>query len=485
MTHTSRDRYDLDFSSIHEPVFPTDVRESDRIVARIRRRDQESFSSIRVWKLSPLGIELLFDPVNPYDRGEKVDLEITLAGQRSLFEGLVVDLIQNNDSIKLIGIRLSNKRPISLPESEKRRSVRWICSDDYYPTCVSPTPGRYNEYIYFQIRDISKEGFQLLCSLRNKYLIPGTQLNLTASFPMVGDLSLSVTVARIGITSERGKDYLVIGTEFSNLTSTAKNIVGQYLLQFTDAESLSDLREAGFVPLSIDKGTDFYFLKSEDDYEQVLDLRLLAHADGGTVDPDLKPVDMGDVFDTNSRIVVGKYKGKVIASARVHFNVLEEPMEHEKYIEWPADLPRRDQIFEISRACTHPSFRSNDLMAALLRFIATCIQPQRPWALISSTEKLKGFYLKVGFKDTGLRYTHPVFQGDQCVLLVNSPDLFLGRTSHPIYWNVIWRAVYNHLIEAGTLRPDPMDRARIRAYKILYPIAQLWFRLTTRKSHSR
>jgi predicted GNAT family N-acyltransferase len=481
MTNPSRDKFDLDFSSIHKAIFPTDVRESDRIVARIRRRgDQEPFTSIRVWKLSPLGIELVFDASNPFERGDKVDLEITLAGQRSLFEGLVVDLIQTNDSIKLIGIRLSNKRPTSAPNGEKRRSTRWICSDEYYPTCVAPTPGRYNEYIYFQIRDISREGFQLHCSLRNKYLIPGTQLNLTASFPMVGDLSLTVSVKRIGITSDHGKDYLVVGTEFRNLTDSAKNIIGQYLLQFTDAESLSELRSAGFVPLSIDKGTDFYFLKSEDDYDQVLNLRLLAHSGGGTIDSNLEPVDMGDVFDTNSRIVVGKYKGEVIASARVHFNVLEEPMEHEQYLDWPADQPRRDQIFEISRACTHPNFRSNDLMAALLRFIATCIQPQRPWALISSTEELKDFYLKVGFRDTGLRYTHSVFQGTQCVLLVNTPEMFLGRTSHPIYWNVIWRAVYNHLVESGTLLPDPMDRARIRVYKILYPIAQLWFRLTTR-----
>jgi predicted GNAT family N-acyltransferase len=484
MTTNSRDRFDLDFSNIHKQIFPADIRESDRVVARIRRRgESDSFSSVRVWRLSPLGIELVQDQDNPFRKGDKIDLEITLAGQRSLFEGLVVDLVQENEDISLIGIRLSSRRPQSTPDQEKRRSTRWICSDEYYPTCVAPTPGRFNEYTYFQIRDISQEGFQLICSLRNKYLIPGTQLNLTASFPMVGDLSLPVSITRIGITSERGKDYLVVGTVFSGLSTTAKNIIGQYLLQFTDAESLEDLRTAGYAPLSVAKGTDYYFLKSEDDYESVLDLRLRAHQQGGTIEGSLSPVDMGDIFDSNSRILVGKHKGKIVVTARIHFNVLDEPMEHEKHIEWPDNLPRRDQIFEISRACTDPDYRRNDLMAGLLRTIsATCLQPQRPWVLISSTEELKGFYEKVGLTDTGLRYEHPVYRGNQCVLLAYSPDMLMGKTADPIYWNVIWKPVFDHLVEAGILTPEPMDRARLRIYKLLYPVAQLWFKLTSKRS---
>ena len=202
MTSGSRDRFSLDFSEIHETVFPADVRAQDRIVARIRKRVENSnFESIRIWKVSPLGIELVQNENSKFDRGDKVDLEITIGGQRTHFEGLIVDLVRKNEDIDLIGIRLSNRGSDFESAREKRRSIRWICSDDFFPTCVSPTPGRFNEYIYFQIRDISKEGFLLICSLRNKYLIPGMQLNLIASFPMVGDISLPVCVVRVGITS--------------------------------------------------------------------------------------------------------------------------------------------------------------------------------------------------------------------------------------------------------------------------------------------
>ena len=479
---SSRDRFDLDLSEIHLPISPADVRATDRVVARIRNRDNQStFRVIQVWKVSPLGIELVGSDHQEFRKGDKIDLELTIGGQRSYFEGLIVDLVLENESIRLIGVRLHRKtRPFDARD-ERRNSTRWICSEDFYPTCVSPTPGRYNEYIYFQIRDISKAGFQLVCSLRNKYLIPGTHLNLTASFPMVGDLSVPVRVARIGISSERGKDYLVVGTEFINVSQTTRNIIGQYLLQFTDAESLEELRSAGFFPKSVSRGTDFYFLKSEADYEAVLGLRLKAHKIGGTVDDTTTLADMGDMYDSNSRIIVGKHKGEVIASARVHFNVLEEPMEHEHFVKWPSELPRRDQIFEITRVCTDPNFRSNDLLASLLRFIsATCLQPQRPWVVVSSTDKFLPFYKKIGLQTTDLSYEHPTFRGIQHILLANAYDILLGKSTHPLYLNAIWRDVYTYLVGSGALLPEAMDRARIRAYKLMFPLSKFLYRMLDR-----
>lgn len=477
MTSDSRDRFDLDFSDIHASVFPTDVREFDRVLARVRARDaQTDFRDVRVWRLSPLGIELVHTGSEDIlGRSQKIDLELSIGGQRTSFEGLVVDVVKENNHISLAGVRLSEPKEIATSGEDKRRSKRWLCGEDFFPTCVSPTPGRFNEYMYFQIRDISSEGLQLICSLRNKYLIPGTQLNLTASFPMVGDLSLSVVISRIGITSEREKDYLVVGTEYTALSQNARNIIGQYLLQFGNAESLADLRKAGFFPQSVAKGTDFYFLKTESDYEQVLRLRLEAHRAGGTVDEGASVYDMSDRFDTNSRIIVAKYQDQIVASARIHYTSLEDPMEHEQFFEWPTEYPRRDTIFEITRVCTHPNFRSNDLLAGLLKFMATtCLQPQRPWVLISSTDALMPFYEKIGLRRTNIHYEHPVYKGRQNILLTNAFDILQGRAVHPVYWNAIWRDVADYLTEAGVLKPEGVDHARMRAYKILFPVALLF-----------
>jgi hypothetical protein len=117
-------------------------------------------------------------------------------------------------------------------------------------------------------------------------------------------------------------------------------------------------------------------------------------------------------------------------------------------------------------------------MAGLLRVMAaTCFQPQRPWVVISSTDELKDFYVKVGFEDTGLVYEHPVYKGNQRIMLTRASDMLIGKSSHPIFWNAVWRPVFDHLVETGILRPEPIDRARIRVYKLMYPVAQLWFRL--------
>ena len=475
MSSDSRDRFDLDFSAIHESVVPTDIRDHDRVLARVRRRDStEEFKPMRVWRLSPLGVELVNSTECSLEKSDRIDLEIIVGGQRSTFNGLVVDLVRQNNEITLVGVRLSQRERPTSHDQEQRRSIRWICSEDFYPTCVAPTPGRFNEYMYFQIRDISREGFQLLCSLRNKYLIPGTLLTLTASFPMIGDASVSARVTRIGITSERDKDYLVVGTEYVELSDNARNIIGQYLLQFSNAETLSDLRNAGFFPASLAKGTDFYFLKTEEDYEAVLDLRFKAHLHGGTVESSLSPKDMSDNHDANSRIIVGKHKGKVIASARVRFNTLEEPMEHESYVEWPSNFPRRDNIFEITRVCTDPDFRQQDLLAGLLKFIGTtCIQPQRPWAVVSSTDTMVPFYEKIGLNRSGLTYIHPLFKGTQNILLTNAIDVMSGKDAHPIYWNAIWSDVYSYLLDAGIITPNPLDHARVKAYRLLKPLGIL------------
>lgn len=476
MTSDSRDKFDVDFSDIHEPVFPAEVRTHDRLIARVRAREPATdYQEVRVWRMSPFGVELRRDGSEEVlKRGSKIDLEFNFGGQRTFFEGLIVDVIRQNESISLAGVRLSHPQADSPSEHDKRRSTRWLCSEDFFPTCVAPTPGRFNEYTYFQIRDISQEGLRLVCSLRNKYLIQGMQLNLTASFPTVGDVALAVTITRLGVTSEREKDYLVVGTEYQDLSKAARDIIGQYLLQFGNADSLAELRQAGFFPRSVSKGTEFYFLKSEADYEEVLELRLLAHRAGGTIGEGASVYDMSDRFDSNSRIIVAKFKGRLVASARIHFSPLEGRLEHEQYIEWSPEHPRRDTVLEITRVCTHPEFRSNDLLAGLLRFLAiTCFQPQRPWVLISSTNAMLPFYQKIGLKLTELHYEHPVYKGRQNVLLTNAIDILRGKAVHPIYWNVIWKDVYAHLLDTGTLKSSPVDHARIKLFKLLYPIAIL------------
>lgn len=476
-----RDLKDSDFGQIHSEVRPTDIRSNDRILARIRRRSSENldYAQARVWRLSPLGIELLQpDGETRFSQGDPVDLEIVLAGQRATFQGLVVDLVENNQGQEIVGIRLSRRDPVDTSSSNRRKAVRWLCSDEFFPTCMAPTPGRFDDFIYFQIRDISPEGLQLVCSLRNKFLIPGMSLSLTAVFPFGSVVNIRIELTRVGITSVGGRDRLVVGSKYVELSDHAKQALGQYLIQFSNVDSLETLRVAGMAPKSVALGVDFYNLKKEEDYLEVLELRRLAHTLDGNLKREVTSLEMGDINDARARIVIGKYRGKVVATARIRYNELEQPMEHEAHVPWPRELPRRDQIIEISRVATHPDFRRNDLLAALIRHICdNVVQSDRPWLIFSCLDKMIPFYEKLGFRQTGLRHTEPIWKEDRVlnVMIVNILDMVVGRNVNPFYWNVVWRQVANLLVEQSVIRPTGMDKVRMLVYKAIAPIVDLLY----------
>lgn len=477
-----RSKYDLDFSAVHQKVQPADIRHTDRVMARVRMRSDdasEDYHAVKVWRMSPLGVELVCDEQEiEWQKGSPIDLELTIGGQRMFFEGLVVDLVQENDAIKLAGIRLSNRLDSTRGE-EKRRSPRWICSDEYFPTCVAPSPAVINDFMHFQVRDISLNGLQLICSLRNKFLIPDMVLRITAIFPLVGDFVTSVKVVRVGFTTARGKDRLSVGVEFVDVDEHMKTVLGQYLIQFGNVDSLDSLRRLGYKFESVTRAVDFYYVKTEEDYREVLRLRFLAHkADGNLSDDSVELSSMGDINDAKGRIVIGKHNGEAVATSRVRFNTLDEPMEHERYVDWPDSLPRRDQIMEVSRVCTHPDYRRGDLLAGLLQFTcATILHPERPWVVVGSWPEMVGFYKKVGFEETGLTHLEPQWNTEQHILIGNSNYSVTGKGVNPIYWNLIWRGASEYAITNSIVVPQGMDRIRLALYRAIGPFARLFFSL--------
>lgn len=472
-----RSDYDLRFDSIHESIEPAEVREAERILARIRRRGSDSsFEPIRVWRLSPLGIELVAGDKNELRKGDAIDLELVLSGQRTLFEGLVVDLVQNNEKIEILGVRLSKKLTSTVPTSERRTAERWLCSDEFLPTCVAPTPGRFDDFMYFQVRDISAEGLQLSCSLRNKFLIPGMRISLSAVFPMAQVVQLDIEVVRVGVAGIGGRDRLIVGTKFRTLSDQAKTILGQYVLQFGNVDTLEDLRKQGLAPKSVSLGVDFYNVKTEEDYRAALELRYIAHVADGNIREEAALEDLADINDARSRIIIGRYKGRVVATTRILYNTLDEPLEHEAHVEWPKNLPRRDQIVESSRTAIHPDFRRNDLLGAIFRFVYLNVaQGDRPWVVMSCLDHMVPFYQKIGFKHTGLRHTEPQWKDDRVlnIMIVNIHELTVGRGVNPFYWNVMWRDVAQYFSAQGALDASGIDKVRLMAYKAFGPASTL------------
>ncbi len=466
-----RELHDPALQAVHGPIFPEDIRPVDRVLARLRVRGAaEELKAARVWRLSPLGVELIVDPTQSYDNTTPIDLELVIAGQRSTFEGLVVDTVAQMSGQRILGIRLVRRTASNLPGHNRRSGDRWLCADDFLPTCIAPTPGRIDDFVYFKIRDFSAAGLQLSCSLRNKFLAPGMHLNLTAVFPMAQTAQFGIEIQRVSIGSFEGKDRLTVGASFRKLTPVAKAIIGQYLIQFSNVETLDDLRKADFSPGRVSPGIDFYNVRSESDYLSVLRLRYMAHEKDGNLNEGVSPNQLADLYDAESRLIVGKYRGVVVATARVRFPSTGEKQEAAEGYLWTKALPRKDQVVEVSRVATHPSFRRNDLLAALFRYcyLAT-VQNDRPWVVMSCLDHMVSFYSRLGFSPTGIRYTEPHWRADRILnlMIANVNDIVLGKGVSPLYWNSVWRSLADHYIANNLISVTGIDRARLVLLKMI------------------
>lgn len=471
-------------SDVHYPIWPEDIRETDRVLARLRIRDSDhGFRAMRVWRISPLGVELVETETSSLEKGTPIDLELIVAGHRNVFEGLVVEHTVAFKDGSLLAIRLHKKIASRTIGSERRSGQRWLCSEEFLPSAIAPTPGRLDDFIYFQIRDISADGLQLSCSLRNKFLVPGMKLALVAVFPMGQSASVNIVVARVSIRSFSGRDRLIIGARFNQLTGAAKSVIGQYLIQFGDLDSLDDLRSAGLAPKRASLGVDFYNLKTEPDYLGVLELRHLAHSVDHNLRDGALPWDLADLNDAKSRIIVGKFRGKIIATSRVRFPAIDDHTD----IPWSKTLPRRDHVIEVSRVATHPEFRRNDLLAALFRYsYLSVVQSERPWVVISCLDGMVGFYQRLGFRKAGLRYIEPYWRDDRVlnVMIANVHDIIVGRAVSPIYWCLVWRDLAEHYSAQKIIQPSSLDYIRMVAYRMLGFLSIAWRSRSLRPSRS-
>ena len=484
-----RDFSELDFKEIHDIVFPADIRQTDLVTARVRKHStDDDFQTMRVWKMSPLGIELLPGEPTQFSAGDELDLSLIVGKQTTYFEGLIVALAPLNNDRRILGIRLAKKQEErTSTKSSRRRGSRWICSSQFDPVCMAANPLQFNDFLYFKIRDISKTGLRVVTSLRNKFIVPGMELETQVSFPMTSQVSMTLKVARISLTAEHGKDFLEVGLEFMDISSHQRQVIGQYLVQFSDAESLRAIRQEDFFPTSLTKGVDYQYIKTAQEFKEVLELRHLANRSNKKVAGDTDSTDMADIYDTRSRIIVGRYRGRIVGTARMAFNELGDKMEHEEFVELPLDFPRSEQILECARAATHPDFRGSDLWNTLIQHVAiAAIQANRPWVLLSTTAELCEMYLRIGFTDTKLRYHHPLYpEQEQFVLYVNVAEVVVGRGIGPIYWNVIYKDVAQYLAQANKGNTTPLSSMRTKIYLLLNPFAQLLRYFSTRPRKSK
>ena len=490
MTHSPEHSASLDhktaLDNLHRIVTPATITPLDNASARISLfHPPGNPVDAMVTRVSPLGAELVISEGElDLDQGSSLVVEIDLNGSTSKFTGLVVDLASLPAQKIGVSIRLTEKDQLDSPDADRRDGTRWTCAEMFYPTGVASNPAKFNDFIYFRVHDVSNNGFRILTSMRNKFVMPGVMLDCIISFPMVSQISTTVEVINLGIVSEFDKDYLAIGVRINEMTQHQSNVIAQYLAQFGDVDSFSKMKAEGFLPTRLNKALRYSFVNSATEYQAVLQLRHAAYIADGKISPEASVADMSDIHDARSRILICRKGDTIVGTARLSFHEFSDALEHEEFVRWPTDLPRRDESVEITRLCAHPEFQGSGLIFSLLRFcVIAAVQGRRTWVVSSATSDLVPLYESVGLKSVDITFNHPYLNHLKHHVLVGSiEDAMPGRTSGPIAWNLVWKDAFAFMVDNDFITIDIVSRVRLALYRSIGPLIPLLRQLTSSRA---
>ncbi len=316
---------------------------------------------------------------------------------------------------------------------------------------------------------MSSGGLKLITSMRNKFVGIGQRLECTLNLPYVGTVRTDVKVKHVNTTFYRNKQFLVMGAEFIKKDSILLRSLGDYLLNFAKEATVKSLNSEGFGLKNVSRWLDFSFVKSEEEYNQVLKLRYKTYKNIGKVSESTTVKDMADEFDSKASILVAKYNGEIIGSVAYMFpdGIGTTMMGRDvKYSDFGKLLKPTD-VTEIWRFCIDNSFRKADITYDITaRVVLAAIKNKRRFLFSSTTKNMLDFYKKIGFKETGVKYTNRPLKGiEHEVIIMDVYDAIIGKSVGIKYWNKLYKGSYKYLSNIDELDLSSSDYLRVWLYK--------------------
>ena len=462
---------------IHGGYRPAAVRAGERIRCVIRRsRDGGRGRVHDMWRMSPFGVEVRVRPDHALQPQELVDIDIQIGSQHTHVRGTVVATELHEGNVALAGIRLDTATDSrrGAPANEQRSQARWRCHELYYPTGWAKNAARFNDKLHFRVDNISAGGMRMITSMRNKHLIVGLPLRATVQLPSVGAVKMHLRVEHVAVRHEGDKHEQVVGVSFVRAKQATLHLLAQYVLQFGGDASLRPtprlLEDNGFVVQAVADALEFDLVRTDEDYREVLELRCQAYR---AINPVEKSVDeMGDVFDARARIIIVRFRGRIVATLRICFHGAADPFELESLMALPPDFPPRHLVVECSRAAVHPDFRGTDIFLNLMRYTALLtIQSNRRWIVQSTYEGLVPIYQRMGFQAVGGLHEYPPQPGLLLQMLsVDLQKLLTGTFRNPFIYNAFMPSIEDLLEVNDYIHLSWAARKRVALLRMLTPL---------------
>lgn len=299
------------------------------------------------------------------------------------------------------------------------------------PLIIGADPIRLKEQLIFRVENLSTTGFGAKCSLSNRHLLAGTQLeNFKMILPGLGEINCSFRLSNV----RPGKNAIQLGCAFLELDTNARKTIQGFLMlcMYTNAKEQSVneemLKKSGKL-LSLIRVRR---IDSEKDRMAVNELRFKAYSGANKLVENATVVDMQDDFDGDA-MVLGAFIGpKLIGTFRIVFGGGGRPFPFEHYFPFPS-VPgvTREQTVEVGKLAIDPTFQGSEILFRLFQTFAIETLPKRRYAVLLSTNSLAKNYVMIGAsKIPGAVCDHPVLKNEQLQLfLIEAGKFSTGRMS--------------------------------------------------------
>ncbi len=455
---------------IHSPFNGEQILGREAISATIKLNEGK-WHEVKLQSYSPFGIEFINDGLN-IKQGASIALKIKLAGDETEFDGLIVNSVYEESNLKLAGVKTFIKdktSPTDYSGQDRRAHRRWNCSEDFLPTGTAPNPVRYNDYILFRVDDISSSGLKLITSMRNKFIGIGQRLECTLSLPYAGTVKASVKVKHVNTTFYRDKEFLVMGVEFIKIDPLLLRNLGEYLLNFAKDVTVKSLNKEGFKTKHISKWLDFSYVKTEEEYMSVLNLRLQTYKNAGKVPTETKAEEMASETDAWSNILIAKSDNKIIGSIAYILPQRIEDIPMTGEVKYPEHFPDVKNTVYVWRLCVASDFRTADVTHELVsRTIYNAVINNRRYLRACVAKNLLNFYLLLGLKQTGIKYVAAGLNNiEHEILLMDIYDIISAKNISIKYWNILYSGILDYLLATSKIELSPLDKLRIWFYRAI------------------
>ncbi|SMF16703.1 PilZ domain-containing protein [Pseudobacteriovorax antillogorgiicola] len=369
---------------------------------------------------------------------------------------------------------MGRARPVGVVVQNRKHS-RWECDANFLPTGASKLPNKVEDKVYFRVHEVSKSGLTLLTSLRNEEALqPGMRLELHLNIPTVSNFNLIIEVIHTRSIQIDNRDQLNVGVKILNSSKRLERSIAQYLVQFSSDATLKALKEEKLIPKSIAEAVNYTTVKSEGDYQEVLNVRWQAYKSANKVDVG-DPNSMRCKYDKWDRIIIAKHQGKVVSSCLLIFPGPGDQLEIEEDMNRSLDdfIPDRTKICEFTRLSALPDYRGSDLLHGMFREVArTCLAEGRDITFGSADERMAKVYEGIGYRKTGIEFYMERYKGIKHYSMIGNirESVLSGKKVKAHYWPFLWKPLAKYLDRNHRSEISFSNRLHLWVYKAIMPI---------------